>query len=209
MKTKAAGKPRTTAVARQQPSETKSHLLDCALTLFAEGGYAATSVRDIIHAAGVTQPTLYYHFRDKIGLFQALIERHYGNSQSQLEHVLDTVRECEPRLRTLILRSFEFCIADPRVPRLMFQTHYGPRVPEIDGILDHLTSQRFRLVTRVMLDGIDQGELQPADPEFLALSFCCLMDQPINVFSRRTQPSRYLTPELADSLVTLFLRGSQ
>jgi hypothetical protein len=60
-----------------------------------------------------------------------------------------------------------------------------------------------------MQEGIDAGELQPADPEFLALSFCCLMDQPINVFSRRPRPDRYLTSELADALVTLFLHGSQ
>ncbi len=90
----------------------------------------------------------------------------------------------------------------------MFQTHYGPRVPEIDGILDALTSRRFRLVTRVMRDGIDHGDLRPSDPEFLALSFCCLMDQPINVFSSRPKPGHYLTTELADALVTQFLHGA-
>jgi len=194
---------------RESAEATRDSLLDHALTLFSERGYAATGVRDIIHAAGVTQPTLYYHFGDKTCLFQALIERYYGESHSQLEQIIDSVSGCEPRLRTLILRTFEFCRADPRVPRLMFQTHYGPRVPEIDGILDGLTSQRFRLVTRVMQEGIAHGQLQPADPEFLALSFCCLMDQPINVFSRQTHRGRYLTPELGDALVTLFLRGSQ
>lgn len=193
---------------RESAVSTKDCLLNHALTLFSERGYAATSVRDVIHAAGVTQPTLYYHFRDKTGLFQALIERYYGESQSQLEQVIDSIRECEPRLRTLILRSFEVCCADPRIPRLMFQTHYGPRVPEIDGILDRLTTRRFRLVTRVMREGLDQGELRPADPEFLALSFCCLMDQPINVFSRRPSPGRHLTSALADALVTLFLHGT-
>ena len=194
---------------RESAEATRDSLLDHALTLFSERGYAATGVRDIIHAAGVTQPTLYYHFSDKTGLFQALIERYYGESQSQLEQIIDSVSGCEPRLRTLILRTFEFCRADPRVPRLMFQTHYGPRVPEIDGILDGLTTRRFRLVTRVMQEGIDHPELRPADPELLALSFCCLMDQPINVFSRRSNPGRYLTSELVDALVTLFLHGSQ
>lgn len=194
---------------RESTAATRDSLLDHALTLFSERGYTATSVRDVIHAAGVTQPTLYYHFRDKTGLFQALIERYYGESQSQLEQVIDSIRECESRLRTLVLRSFEYCRADPRVPRLMFQTHYGPRVPEIDGILDGLTSRRFRLVTRVMQEGIAQGELRPADAEFLALSFCCLMDQPINVFSRRPRPGRYLTSALADALVSLFLQGTR
>lgn len=188
---------------------TRNSLLDHALTLFSERGYAATGVRDIIRAAGVTQPTLYYHFRDKTGLFQALIERYYGESQTQLEQVIDTVAGCEPRLRTLMLRTFEFCCADPRVPRLMFQTHYGSRIPEIDGILDALTSRRFRLVTRVMQQGIDRGELRPADPQFLALSFCCLMDQPINLFSRRPRHSRYLTSDLTEALVTLFLQGAR
>lgn len=194
---------------RESTAATRDSLLEHALTVFSERGFAATSVRDIIRAAGVTQPTLYYHFRDKSGLFQALIERYYGESQARLEQVINTISGCESRLRTLVLQSFEFCRVDPRVPRLMFQTHYGPRTPEIDGILDGLTSQRFRLVTRVMQDGIEAGELRPSDPKFLALSFCCLMDQPINIFSRRPRPGRYLTSDLAEALVMLFLQGTR
>lgn len=194
---------------RESAAATRECVLDHALTLFSERGYAATGVRDIIRAAGVTQPTLYYHFRDKSGLFLALIERYYGESQAQLEQIFDAVPGCEPRLRTLIRRSFAFCRADPRVPRLMFQTYYGSRIPEIDGILDGLTSQRFQLVARVMREGIENGELRFADPDFLALSFCSLMDQPINVFSRRPRPGRYLTPELAEALVSVFLHGSR
>ncbi len=60
-----------------------------------------------------------------------------------------------------------------------------------------------------MQAGIERGELKTANPEFLALSFCCLMDQPINVFSRKTNPRRYLTKELANALVTLFLSGAR
>jgi TetR/AcrR family transcriptional regulator len=195
--------PRTEAAA-----QTRDKLLDHALTLFSQRGYAATSVRDIIHAAGVTQPTLYYHFRDKTDLFQSLIQHHYAASQEQLEQIIDTVTGCEARLRTLVCRSFEFCIADPRVPRLMFQSYFGPPVAEIDGILDELTDQRFRLVTRIMQDGMRTGELKEAHAEFLALSFCCLMDQPINLFSRKPKPARYLTPELAESIVHLFLQGA-
>ncbi len=169
-------------------AQTRERLLDEALTLFSQRGYAATGIREILKAAGVTQPTLYHHFADKASLLQTLIELHYGESQSMLEQVIHEYPECELRLRAMVLRSFEFCCVDPRVPRLMFQTYYGPSVPEIDGILDRLTSKRFRLVTKVMQAGIDRGELKPADPEFLALSFCCLMDQPINVFSRKTHP---------------------
>jgi len=189
-------------------AQTRENLLDQALTLFSERGYSATSIRDIIQAAGVTQPTLYYHFMDKRSLFEELIKRHYKNSQQQLEQIIATEIGCEARLRIFVQRSFEFCNVDPRVPRLMFQTYHGPRVAEIDGILDKLTDCRFRLVKKIMLDGITEGRLRPSDPDFLALGICCVVDQPLNLFSRRSQPSRYLTKDLANAFVELFLQGA-
>lgn len=193
---------------RRNAEETRDRLLDNALTLFSERGYAATGIRDIIEAAGVTQPTLYYHFADKQTLFCALIERYYGESQQRLEEIVESQDDCVTRLRLFAANSFESSCQDPRVPRLMFQTYLGPRIPEIDGVLDNLTQRRFGLVVRIMKDGMTDGTLKASDAEFLALSFCCLIDQPINLFSRRTQPRRYLTRKLADSLLSLFLEGT-
>ena len=79
---------------RNSAVSTRESLLDQALTLFSQHGYSATGVRDIIQAAGVTQPTLYYHFADKRALFNALIDRYYGESQRQLEQILKTVSGC-------------------------------------------------------------------------------------------------------------------
>lgn len=193
---------------RRNAEETRDRLLDNALTLFSERGYAATGVRDIIEAAGVTQPTLYYHFADKQTLFCALIERYYGESQQRLEEIVESQDDCVTRLRLFAANSFESSCQDPRIPRLMFQTYFGPRIPEIDGVLDNLTQRRYGLVVRIMKEGMTDGALKASDAEFLALSFCCLIDQPINLFSRRMQPRRYLTRKLADSLLSLFLEGT-
>jgi TetR/AcrR family acrAB operon transcriptional repressor len=165
-------------------------------------------VRDIIRAAGVTQPTLYYHFRDKAAIFQALIQQHYAESQSRLREIAQSIPDCTSRLRAMLVRSFAFCCNDPRIPRLMFQTHFGRRVPEIDGDLDKLTEERFGLVKQIMQRGIESHELRPSDPQLLALSFCCLIDQPINLFTRRAKPSRFLREELASALLDQFFHGA-
>lgn len=190
-------------------AKTKERLLDAALTLFSQQGYAATGIRDILQHAGVTQPTLYHHFADKASLLQALIERHYGESQEQLARIVASEETISGKLSAFALTSFEYCNRDPRVPRLMFQTYFGPTVPEIDGVLDKLTEKRFRLVVRLMEDAIAAGELAPSDPEFLALSFCSMVDQPLNLFARKARPKRYLTPELAHAIVHLFLGGAK
>ena len=53
--------------------EVARQIARAAARLFAERGYDATSVREIVEAAGVTKPTLYYHFGSKEGLAQALL----------------------------------------------------------------------------------------------------------------------------------------
>lgn len=195
-------------VRSEASAKTRSRLLDAALTQFSQKGYAATGIREILQAAGVTQPTLYHHFNDKASVLLALIEQHYGESQKRLAEILATEPSVAGKLTVFVTSSFEHCCLDPRVPRLMFQTYFGPTVPEIDGVLDKLTEQRFRLVVAVMERGIQTGDLSRSDPEFLALSFCSMVDQPLNIFSRKSRPKRYLTPELAHAIVSLFLAGA-
>ena len=55
-------------------SDTRRHILRAALKHFANSGYAAASVQQIVDAARVSKPALYYHFKDKAALFQALVD---------------------------------------------------------------------------------------------------------------------------------------
>ena len=55
-------------------SETRGRILRVALRHFADCGYAGASVQTIVDGARVTKPTLYYYFKSKAGLFQALID---------------------------------------------------------------------------------------------------------------------------------------
>ena len=66
----------TAAISKSEQSErTRAALLNVASGLFAERGYADTSTQDIVERAGVTRGALYYHFRSKKGIFQAVFER--------------------------------------------------------------------------------------------------------------------------------------
>ncbi len=53
---------------------TRQSLVAAARELFGEQGYAATSVDEIVRAAGLTKGALYHHFRDKDDLFRAVVE---------------------------------------------------------------------------------------------------------------------------------------
>jgi AcrR family transcriptional regulator len=205
---------RATRVKRGRPLQslagaisTEQRLLDCALTLFADKGYTATSTRDIIDAAGVTKPVLYHYCDSKESLFRRLVGSIYEAGEQAWEEVLATKTTAADRLRGLIRVSFAGCARDPRIPRLMFQTHYGPQVPELREFMEQHTARRFAQVLRVMTDGLAAKELRGGDAAGLALAFCCLMDQHINILARLPDAATLLSPDRADALVAMLLDG--
>lgn len=197
----------TLAAVRPPTNDTEERLLDAALTLFAEKGYEAASVREIIEATGVTRPVLYYYCSSKEDLFKRLVHWKHDEAYRELAKNVSKTKGCSNRLRAITKGSFAFCGTDPRVPRLMFQTHFGPTIPGISEFMAEVAKLRFMIIHQVMQEGLDAGELECGDAASLSLIFCCIMDQHINVLARMPKPRKRLTPDLADSLVDVFLYG--
>lgn len=60
---------------REEALETRSHLLDMAEIVFQQQGVARTTLDDIARAAGLTRGAIYWHFRNKADLFDAMCAR--------------------------------------------------------------------------------------------------------------------------------------
>lgn len=60
--------------------ETQRNLLEAALELFIDRGYAGTSIADIVEKANSSVGSLYHHFGDKSGVYLALWE-HWADAQ--------------------------------------------------------------------------------------------------------------------------------
>lgn len=64
--------------------EARTRLLDAALTLFANQGFAATSIREIAHSAQVNVSAISYYFGDKAGLYRAVYEEPRNGPQVEI-----------------------------------------------------------------------------------------------------------------------------
>lgn len=60
---------------KEEARETRSQVLDAAERVFSEKGVTNTSLNEIALAAGVTRGAIYWHFRNKYELIEALLER--------------------------------------------------------------------------------------------------------------------------------------
>jgi AcrR family transcriptional regulator len=70
------------------PGQRREHLIDAALEVLLERGYAGISIEAIARAAGVTRPVVYDHFPNLNRLLHAVIEREERISLQQLDQVV-------------------------------------------------------------------------------------------------------------------------
>jgi TetR/AcrR family transcriptional repressor of nem operon len=66
---------------------TRERLLDLAERAILEKGYAATSIEELIAAAGITKSGFFYHFREKSDLAKALMRRDNANTSQAFDAI--------------------------------------------------------------------------------------------------------------------------
>ena len=60
---------------KEDADATRNSLLDAAERVFYEKGVSRASLSDIAQAAGATRGAIYWHFKDKVALFNAMVDR--------------------------------------------------------------------------------------------------------------------------------------
>ena len=63
---------------KEEAQETRNAILDAAEVVFQKQGVSRTSLAEIAAAAGVTRGAIYWHFKNKEDVFNAMIERIVG-----------------------------------------------------------------------------------------------------------------------------------
>ena len=104
----------------EQSRRTRRALLDTARTIFAAQGYVAASTEEIVRRAGVTRGALYYHFRDKAALFEAVFDEVRGEYLAALRTAIAAAEgDAWQRLMTGV-DLFLGGILDPTVQRIVY-----------------------------------------------------------------------------------------
>lgn len=159
----------------QDPMGAREDILLQATKLFANQGFAQTSVREIVESAGVTKPTLYYYFGSKDGLFEVLVTERISCDTQAFEEILGGEEPHMERLGILSRLRLERMREDPDFARLIGRYAMDPTgAPHLD--LNVFMIAQAKSLTVFFQDGIQCGAFRPQDPLELALAFQGLLN---------------------------------
>lgn len=187
-------------------------IVDAAGGLFMQRGYKAVSITDIIKAAEVTKPTLYYYFADKEELFVQMGLRVTIEMGSRLRSALASSEAMPERLQAVAAVLMADADADMRMMRHEMAEHLAPTQRARLGRAFY--QQIFSPILHLMEDGIASGVLGRYQPITLAKMFMAMAESFLEFAPRSGQPwdsqrqGMFGPSELdATTLVDLFLNG--
>ncbi|QTD45198.1 TetR family transcriptional regulator [Ottowia testudinis] len=104
---------------KQDAQATREALLDAAERVFEQRGVSRTSLNHIAEAAGLTRGAVYWHFKDKADLFNAMMERVTLPLETELEGLAQCAGDPVDALVLRIARSLAQIAGDARTQRVL------------------------------------------------------------------------------------------
>ena len=147
----------------KEASERKNEILDVAERLFYERGYDNTSTNDILAEIGIARGTLYYHFKSKEDILDAMIERVLNKTISNAKKV--ALDESIPVLKRLTLTVFASNVDTKAGDVIIEQAHKPQNALMHFKIQEMFTNQIVPLYVKIINDGIKENLMYTEYPE--------------------------------------------
>jgi AcrR family transcriptional regulator len=189
-------------------TETRRHILRAALRHFAHSGYAAASVQQIVDDARVSKPALYYHFQDKAGLFQALVDEAHDGRFRLMQAAVAGVADLPEQLARILTSQFDYLQKNSELMRIAFATAFAAPGEVPPGLsCSEKCERNFEFVHTLVKNALAAGTLdRQFDSEELAFGFYGLLNS--YLASHLLSEDRRLNRQTAVRIVKLFLTGA-
>jgi AcrR family transcriptional regulator len=178
---------------------TRDALIDAALELFTERGYADVGTEEIVARAKVTRGALYHHFTDKRDLFRAVFERVEGDL---MERIGATMERADDPYDLMVsgMRAFLDACEEPAVKQISLTD-----APAVLGWQEwrEIDNRHGLGLTRAALEGaVQAGIIRPIATEPMAHLFVAALSEAAFVIAHAEHP-RTARAEVEEALLQL------
>ena len=152
---------------RGEPEKTRAAILNAALEEFAHEGSTGARTDEIARSAGVNKALLYYYFKDKDGLYAAVLEQVISGLFTRVEAVLNrTDLSCRAKLLLYVETHYDYVASSPLYPRLLQREFMRTgRTPSVSTrIIERLGKPFYSKLMQLIAEGAKSGEFRAVDP---------------------------------------------
>ena len=172
-------------------NDTKERILDAALEMFSQNGYAGTNIRELSASLGLVKSGVYKHYESKEAIWNALLDQmvaYYGEHFGSPEH-LPPVPDSLEGLVDMTMRMVNFTVHDKRISMtrkvLTLEQFRDVRAREL--ATKHFLTGLTDMFTHVFTGMMDKDLLRKDDPKMLAFAYTAPISALIHLCDREPE----------------------
>jgi AcrR family transcriptional regulator len=151
---------------RGQPEESRAAILKAAVAEFAEHGVAGARTDAIAQAAHVNKALLYYYFKDKDALYEAVLDHVFSGLRARVVPVLESNLPPRQKMLEYLGTYFDYIAANPRFPRVV-QAEWmrsGAGSARMQRVAKEYFAPIYGKLIAVLREGVEAGEFRTVNP---------------------------------------------
>ena len=160
--------------------ETRANILKAAGRVYAEYGLAGARTDGIAAAAGVNKALLYYYFKSKEGLYQAVVGSQVREFHEQACEVLSAKGPAGPVLLRYVSHHFDFIGTHPHYPRI-FQRMMMEGDPGLERMIRQHSIPIKKLLEALLERGMKAGEFRRMNKDHTLVSIAGMTAHYFNI----------------------------
>jgi len=152
---------------RGQPEESRAAILLAAAQEFADHGIAGARTDAIAREARVNKALIYYYFKDKETLYDAVLDGAFSGLKASVFRVLDSDLPPREKIMSYVGAYFDFIASNQVYPRLMQREMMRAREgasPHLDKLIKNYFQPIFARVSELLRKGTADGAFRPVNP---------------------------------------------
>jgi len=142
-------------------ARTRQRLLDGGREVFAAKGAEATSVQEIVRAAGVSQPSFYNHFASKDELARAIAAEFFRTDRQAKQAVFNTVDDPAEAIAINVYQTLSLATQDPVIAWTLIKS---------ETLRNLVISSNTDPLADMIRTGIEAGRFAATNPHTVALA---------------------------------------
>ena len=173
--------------------------------LFAERGFAGTTIREIAKQAGVNSGLLYHYYSNKETLYLSLLETAVSEIVVQVENIAASPDTPEEKLRQIVQAFLAHYQAHPQSFHLIRRA-VDEHSPAAQALAQNWLSRCFTAIDAITTEGVQHGLFRPLPPPLLSFAIEGLLEHAVHIHKLIGDMSPELTgTSLLDELANLVL----
>ena len=175
-------------------NDTKERILDAALEMFSQNGYAGTNIRELSASLGLVKSGVYKHYESKEAIWNALLDEmiaYYGERFGSPEH-LPPVPDTLEGFVAMTMQMVNVTVHDEKIIMtrkvLTLEQYRDVRAREL--ATKHFLTGLTDMFTRIFTGMMDKGLLRKDDPKMLAFAYTAPVSALIHLCDREPEKTK-------------------